>query len=117
MTRPTQGTGGPDGRPRCYNGEPMRQYTANTEVRVIVAGDRRLELHAIQIADNIPWAFTQKCMSWASDRSTDPVPLAEGWHCTGCRHLPDDLVELAEKRRKERAIRESARRSPGTSAG
>jgi hypothetical protein len=111
MTRPTQGTGGPAMRPLCYNREPMRMYAANTQVRVIVAGDKRLELHAIQIAENIPWAFTQKCMSWASDPSTDPVPMAENWRCAGCRHFPADLVELAEKRRQERLTRSSERGS------
>lgn len=114
MTRPTQGNGGPDGRPRCYNGEPMREYAANDGGGYIdqqAGADNPLEWNPVfgQKVRRIPWAFSQKCMSWASDPSTDPVPMAENWRCAGCRHLPADLVELAEKRRQEREAKARSR--------
>jgi hypothetical protein len=85
MTRTTQGNGGPDGRPLCFNGEPPQGYLANdgwTE-----DGRRRTVL--------IPWAFSQACKSWASHPGTPPVPLVEGWKCNGCRHFPGQDVQAA----------------------
>lgn len=92
MTRPTQGTGGPDGRPRCYNGWPMREYVANDG----------LTFDGGQFRRTITWQFSQECKSWASDPSTDPVPMAEGWRCDGCKHLPQRLVDLAIQNRERR---------------
>jgi hypothetical protein len=104
-------------RPLCYNGEAMASYPAN-EGRVPIATNiETMTVDVTQRVTLIPWAFTQKCMSWASDPSTDPVPMAENWRCAGCRHFPADLVELAEKRRQERPSRPTLRHSPGTSGG
>ncbi len=91
MTTPTQGTGGPDGRPRCYNGAPMREYVANTGFV-----DGRLT------TATIPWPFSRECKSWVADPSTDPVPLAEGWACKGCKHYPAPAVEVALANRNNR---------------
>jgi hypothetical protein len=97
MTRPTQGTGGPDGRPRCYNVEPMREYVANdgTEPASLDTVAQRVRV--------IPWAFSTGCKSWAGHPGTDPVPLAEGWRCEGCRLLPrldvSRALNAASKRR------------------
>jgi hypothetical protein len=85
MTRPTQGTGGPDGRPLCWNGQPPVEYLANDGW----AEDGRLRKVAI------PWAFSTGCKSWAGHPGTDPVPLAEGWRCEGCRLLPRADVSRA----------------------
>lgn len=95
MTRATQGNGGPDGRPLCWNREPRREYLAN----VGYAEDGRLQ------RETIPWAFSGGCKSWASDPSTDPVPMAEGWRCQGCRHLPVELIGEAIARKVQRAQR------------
>jgi hypothetical protein len=75
----------------------MREYVANDgycdgRLRVVV----------------IPWAFSVGCKSWASDPSTDPVPLADGWKCGGCAHYPSELVDLALERRHDRQLRERA---------
>ena len=85
MSRPTQGTGGPDGRPRCFNAESMREYRANAGYDL--AGSLRTQ--------TIPWAFSQECKSWASHPATPPVPLAEGWKCEGCIHFPHAAVQAA----------------------
>lgn len=92
MTRARQGTGGPDGRPRCWNGEAPLVYVA----RDGLTPDGR------QATRTIPWAFSQSCKSWVADPSTDPVPLAEGWRCDGCRHLPADAVAVALRAREAR---------------
>lgn len=86
MTTRTQGTGGPDGRPLCWNAEPMPQsYLAND------GHDKAGQLRRVVI----PWAFSRECKSWVADPSTDPVPLAEGWKCAGCCHLPREAVAAA----------------------
>jgi hypothetical protein len=102
MTTPRQGFG-PDGRPLCFNREPMREYVAN-KCRI---NSVELPGAALQIVVVIPWAFSVGCKSWASDPSTDPVPLAEGWKCGGCIHYPSDLVDLALTRRHDRRLREA----------
>lgn len=89
----TQGNGGPDGRPRCFNGKPMREYRAHAGY------DDEGRLRTVMI----PWAFSRECKSWASHPGSDPVPLAEGWRCDGCAHFPHDLVDdaiLAKLRRE-----------------
>lgn len=82
MTRPTQGNGGPGGRPLCFNGEPVRRYLANNGYDA----DGRL------CTVMIPWAFSTECKSWAGHPGSDPVPLIENWACIGCRHYPATLV-------------------------
>lgn len=82
MTFPRQGNGGPDGRPMCFNGEPMVRYRANNGY------DADGKLRTVVI----PWAFSRECKSWASHPGSDPVPLAEGWRCIGCAHYPATLV-------------------------
>lgn len=111
MTRPTQGSGGPDGRPRCYNGEPMLSYAANYRPLYTGMDSKNGLFESVQEVRVIPWAFSTECKSWASDPSTDPVPMAEGWRCDGCRRYPAELVKLAEKRRQERLTRERERGS------
>jgi hypothetical protein len=100
LTTPRQGFG-PDGRPRCFNREPRTEYTAN-KCRVF-SGNCPGEV--VQIVGAIPWNFSRECKSWASDPSTDPVPLAEGWKCGGCINYPSDLVDLALTRRHDRRMR------------
>ncbi|MGL6289345.1 MAG: hypothetical protein ACRC2H_01500 [Silanimonas sp.] len=92
--RVTQGNGGLDGRPRCYNGEAVREYVANTGFA-----------DGVMTTTTIPWAFSRECKAWASDPSTDPVPMAEGWRCEGCRHYPEALVKLAVTRQQQRRFR------------
>lgn len=86
MTRPTQGTGGPDGRPLCFNAEPVAPFVY---VNDGWTEDGRLKRKLI------PYAFSRECKSWASHPGTDPVPLAEHWQCRGCRHEPLNLVDEA----------------------
>jgi hypothetical protein len=100
MTTPRQGFG-PDGRPLCFNREPMREYVANDGTERISDDTIAQRIYAI------PWAFSVGCKSWASDPSTDPVPLAEGWKCGGCIHYPSELVDLALSRRHDRKLREA----------
>jgi hypothetical protein len=97
MTRPTQGNAGPGGRPLCFNGEPRREYVANDGY------DAEGRLRTV----TIPWAFSTECKSWASDPGTDPVPMAEGWKCHGCRHLSLELVSDAVTRRSAREARKA----------
>lgn len=87
---------GPDGRPLCFNREPMRGYAANDGY------DEFGRLRRVVI----PWAFSEGCRSWVADPSTDPVPLAEGWRCGGCTYFPGDYVDLALTRRHDRKMRE-----------
>lgn len=47
MTQPRQGTGGPDGRPLCFNGGRRTHYVANNGFDA----DGRLQ------RIEIPWAF------------------------------------------------------------
>lgn len=96
MTTPRQGFG-PDGRPLCFNREARKFYAANDGLSI----DGRQDKVAI------PWNFSRGCKSWASDPSTDPVPLAEGWKCGGCDHYPSELVDLALARRHDRRLREA----------
>ena len=100
MTRARQGFG-PDGRPLCFNREPMRDYLAND--------GRRLNgvTSTVQMVKPIPWAFSTDCKSWVADPSTDPVPMAEGWKCGGCAHYPGEAVDLALTRRHDRKLREA----------
>lgn len=85
MTSPRQGNGGPDGRPLCFNREPRIAYIANDGF------DEEGWLRT----KSIPWRFSTECKSWASHPGSDPVPLAEGWKCIGCRHYPATLVAEA----------------------
>jgi hypothetical protein len=78
----------------------MRDYLAND-------GMATRGFRAEQRVRVIPWAFSVGCKSWASDPSTDPVPLAEGWKCGGCIHYPSELVDLALTRRHDRKLREA----------
>lgn len=96
MTGATQGNGGPDGRPLCFNGQPPQGYAANDGW----TSDGRLKRRTI------PWAFAPGCKSWKADPSTDPVPMAEGWRCGGCAHFP---VELAAEAVVNRLKREGLR--------
>jgi hypothetical protein len=100
MTTPRQGFG-PDGRPLCFNREPRTEYTANKHKASSYPSE------VVQIVEVIPWNFSRGCKSWASDPSTDPVPLAEGWKCGGCIHYPSELVDLALTRRHDRRMREA----------
>jgi hypothetical protein len=79
----------------------MREYVAND------GRELYYPRHAAQRVKQIPWNFSQGCKSWASDPSTDPVPLAEGWKCGGCDHYPSELVDLALTRRHDRRLREA----------
>lgn len=94
MTWPTQGNGRPDGRPLCWNREPV----GNT----VVVNDRMSE-DGRQLTVEIPNRFSRDCKSWVADPSTDPVPLAEGWRCDGCQRFPHESYRLAITRRDERA--------------
>jgi hypothetical protein len=100
LTTPRQGFG-PDGRPLCFNRTPRTEYLANdgTEPAGLDTLAQRVRV--------IPWAFSVGCKSWASDPSTDPVPLAEGWRCGGCTYFPSDYVDLALTRRHDRKLREA----------
>jgi hypothetical protein len=93
MTRPTQGTGGPDGRPLCFNGTAPTHYVANDGY----TEDGRLR------TVTIPWAFSTECKSWAGHPGSDPVPLMEGWLCKGCRWEPLLDVHKARKAQEARA--------------
>jgi hypothetical protein len=88
VTRPAWGTAGPEGRPGCWNGEPMREYPS--------------------AEGPIPWfGLDSRCKSWAGNPGSDPVPLMEGWRCHGCRFFPEELVGEALKaaaRRQERRV-------------
>lgn len=97
MTRARQGFDGPNGRPLCFNREPMTTYRANMG----------LDEFGAQTTMEIPWAFSRGCKSWVADPSTDPVPLAEGWKCGGCTYFPSDYVDLALERRHDRMLREA----------
>ena len=92
MTRPTQGTGGPDGRPRCFNAEPMREYDANNGTKIVVVNNRAVQAVSLKRS---PWPFSQECKSWAGHKGTPPVPLIEGWKCEGCKHFPAKLFAEA----------------------
>ena len=81
--RLNQGNGGPDGRPRCFNAEPMREYRAHAGY------DDEGRLRTVMI----PWAFSRECKSWASHPGSDPVPLAEGCFA---RHRNHSMVDLAQ---------------------
>ncbi len=94
MTTPRQGFG-PDGRPLCFNREPMPDYVFVND-GYTESGRLRRKL--------IPYTFSRECASWKSDPSTDPVPLAEGWKCGGCDHYPSELVDLALTRRHDRKL-------------
>jgi hypothetical protein len=89
-----QGTGGQGGRPLCWNAEPMPEF--------YMANDGHDEFGQLQRVA-IPWAFSRECKSWAGHPGTDPVPLAEGWRCEGCRLLPrldvSRALNAASKRR------------------
>jgi hypothetical protein len=95
LTTPRQGFG-PDGRPLCFNREARSTYIANAGF---------IDGKLVNVV--VPWAFSVGCKSWASDPSTDPVPLAEGWKCGGCIHYPSELVDLALTRRHDRMLREA----------
>lgn len=93
MTHARQGNGRPDGRPLCWNAQPMPEgYVANDGY------DDEGKLRRIEI----PWAFSRDCKSWVADPSTDPVPLAEGWRCDGCQHFPHQHHETAIRNREAR---------------
>ena len=104
VTHAAQGSGGPLGHPLCYNAEPVRDYLANDGY----TKDGRLR------TVRIPWPFSRDCASWRADPSTDPVPLAEGWLCAGCKHYPAELVKLALPRRADRVTRPPCPSSSGS---
>ena len=88
-----QGNGGPDGRPLCFNAEPMPEFV---EVNDGWTEDGRLRRKLI------PYAFSRECKSWAGHPGSDPVPLIEGWACAGCRHYPATLIAEALAARERR---------------
>lgn len=96
MTRPTQGTGGPDGRPRCYNGYGQPDH-ANFLVQdgwepgITPQGTPTQYPRMVEVPNH----FSRECASWRSHPGTDPVPLAEAWRCEGCRLLPRAIVSEA----------------------
>lgn len=86
-----------DGKPRCYGIEMPERVTANGGYEQdLVTG--LLSLRLVEI----PFAMTRECRAWASDPSTDPVPLAEGWACWGCPRFPTALVSEAIRNREQR---------------
>lgn len=90
MTRPTQGTGGADGRPLCFDGIAPENFLVQDgwEPGITPQGTPTRFPRMVEV----PNRFSRECKSWVADPSTDPVPLAEGWRCSGCRHYPEDLV-------------------------
>lgn len=94
MTRPTQGHG-LNGLPLCHNATPRADYLANFGY----------DAEGRMVKRTIPWAFSDGCKSWASDPSTDPVPLAESWNCKGCRHFPVEAFARALLNREARACK------------
>ena len=92
MTRPTQGFG-PDGRPLCWNGERHENYLVQDGWHPGVLPDGTPT--QFPVMRYVPNNFSRDCKSWVADPSTDPVPLAEGWACKGCKHYPEAAVAVA----------------------
>lgn len=90
MTKPTQGNGGPDGRPRCFNGDRHENFLVQDgwEPGLTPWGARTRYPRMVEIPNN----FSKDCKSWVADPSTDPVPLLEKWKCDGCKHFPGEAV-------------------------
>ena len=93
MTRPTQGNAGPDGRPLCFNGTTPENYLVQDgwEPGITPQGTPTRFPRMVEVPNH----FSRDCKSWVADPSTDPVPLAEGWKCEGCRHFPHEAVQTA----------------------
>lgn len=86
-----------DGRPRCW-GKELSKWTRVIDT-IVYPGDPFI---VVPKEVSIPFTMTRECRAWASDPSTDPVPLAEDWRCDGCCRYPAELVELALQRREAR---------------
>ena len=102
MTTPRQGTGGPEGRPLCWNGERHENYLVQDGWLPGYTDDGTPT--QFPVMRYVPNNFSRDCKSWVADPSTDPVPLAEGWACKGCKHYPEAAVEVA--------LANQARRNP-----
>ena len=88
----TQGTG-QDGRPLCWNREGAGNFLMQDGWLPGFTADGTPTRYPIMV--EVPNRFSRECHSWTSDPSTDPVPLAEGWKCSGCRHFPVDKFSQA----------------------
>lgn len=89
-----------DGRPRCYGVEMPETVRVHDGLEPDPIEPHKL----IQTQREIPFAMTRECRSWASDPSTDPVPLSEGWNCEGCPRFPVELYILADVCRVNRLL-------------
>lgn len=74
-------------KPVCWNREPLAAtYTAN----VGLSADGR------QLTAEIPFAMSRGCKTWEGTGITGPhgtntrYPIAMGWHCAGCRWMPEE---------------------------
>ena len=103
MTRATQGTGGPGGRPLCWNGTAPENFLVQDgwEPGITPQGNPTRYPRMVEV----PSHFSRDCKSWVADPSTDPVPLAENWRCGGCQHFPEDHVQRALDNRAARYAR------------
>lgn len=100
MTKPTQGNGGPDDRPLCYNKDAPENFLVQDgwEPGITPSGIPTRYPRMV----TVPNHFSKDCKSWVADPSTDPVPLLEGWKCEGCKHFPHQSVQLAVLRSLKR---------------
>ena len=89
-----------DGRPRCYGVE----MPAAVMVHAGLEQDPIEWQKLTQTQREIPFAMTRECRAWASDPSTDPVPLAERWRCDGCPRFPAELYAAAITNRVNRRL-------------
>lgn len=102
MTTPQADRG--DGKPRCYGIEMPATVVVNDGYEHDLVETHKVALTVV----SIPFAFSRECKSWASDPSTDPVPMQEGWRCEGCPRLSPALVELAIHHRERRLQKKPA---------
>ena len=65
-------------RPDCYDRPPWLGYWATTPA--VATGKPRLRW--------LPHRMSQTCGAWAADTGHGPVPVVEGWDCSGCRWRP-----------------------------
>ena len=99
MTHPRQGFG-PDGRPLCFNGTTPENYLVQDGWLPGYTDDGTPT--RFPVMRYVPNNFSRDCKSWVADPSTDPVPLAEGWACEGCKHYPSEAVAVALANRNNR---------------
>ena len=86
MTKPTQGTAGPDGRPRCYNRETWSNYLMQDGWEPGITPQGVPTRHPVMV--EVPHRMSPGCKAWESHPASPPVPQVEGWRCDGCRWFP-----------------------------